>query len=124
MSTAPDPSPAGASGPQPAATAEDLRAALARLAPEAVPTFDAERAAAVARAREQVSSAPMRRFLRQWALYVAIERHPAQAARLRVLEGQAATATTPGQARAIAAEIGRILDKAAAEAGIPLGGTR
>ncbi|MFK0258446.1 DUF6247 family protein [Streptomyces sp. NPDC090445] len=123
MSTAPDPAPGG-SGPQPAATAEDLRAALARLAPDAVPTFDAERATAVARAREQVSSAPMRRFLRQWALYVAIERHPDQAARLRTLEDQAANAITPAQARAIATEIGDILDRAAAEAGIPLGGVR
>lgn len=123
MSTAPEPA-SGPSGPQPPATAEDIRAALARLAPDAVPTFDAERATAVARAREQVSSAPMRRFLRQWALYVALERHPDQAARLRVLEGQAAHATTPAEAAAITAEIGHILDKAAAEAGIPLGGAR
>ncbi len=110
--------------PQPAATAEDLRAALARIAPDAVPTFDAERATAVARAREQVSSAPMRRFLRQWALYVAIERHPETAARLRLLEDRAARVTDPDEARAIASEIGHILDKAAAEAGVPHGGAR
>ncbi|AZM93886.1 DUF6247 family protein [Streptomyces sp. W1SF4] len=121
MSTAPEHS-SGTPGPQPPATAEDLRAALARLAPDAVPTFDAERATAVARAREQVSSAPMRRFLRQWALYVAIERHPDQAARLRTLEASAAHAATPAEATAITTEIGHILDKAAAEAGIPLGG--
>ncbi|MFD7628942.1 DUF6247 family protein [Streptomyces sp. NPDC059851] len=123
MSTAPE-HPSEPAGPQPPATAEDLRAVLARLAPDAVPTFDAERATAVARAREQVSSAPMRRFLRQWALYVAIERHPDQAARLRALEERAAHAATPAEAAAIAAEIGRILDEAAAEAGIPLGGAR
>ncbi|MFF2194959.1 DUF6247 family protein [Streptomyces sp. NPDC058157] len=115
MSTAPDPS---------AATAEDLRATLTRLAPEAVATFDAERAAAVSRSREQLSSTPMRRFLHQWALYVAIERHPTQAARLRALENQAATASSPAQAREIASKIGHILDQAAIEAGIPLGGTR
>ncbi|MGW7063232.1 DUF6247 family protein [Streptomyces sp. NPDC054904] len=69
--------PAGAGGvPRPAATVEELRAALTRIAPDAVATFDAERAAAVARARQEVSSAPMRRFLRQWALHVALERHP------------------------------------------------
>ncbi|MFD4245005.1 hypothetical protein ACFWP3_25965 [Streptomyces sp. NPDC058525] len=118
MSTAPEPSPGG-SVPQPAATAEDLRAALARIAPDAVPTFDAERATAVARAREQFSAAPMRRFLRQWALYVAIERHPYLAALLRSLEARAARVTDPAEARAIAAEIGHILDKAAAEAAIP-----
>ncbi|KIF04682.1 hypothetical protein PL81_17340 [Streptomyces sp. RSD-27] len=123
MSTAPDHT-SGPAGPQPPAAAEDLRAALARLAPDAVATFDAERATAVARAREQVSSAPMRRFLRQWALYVAIERHPDEAARLRVLEDRASHAATPAEATAIAAEIGYILDKAAAEAGIPLGGAR
>ncbi|MFE7185315.1 hypothetical protein ACFU80_24955, partial [Streptomyces erythrochromogenes] len=37
---------------------EELWAALTRIAPDAVATFDAERAAPVARAREQVSSAP------------------------------------------------------------------
>ncbi|MEV4190912.1 hypothetical protein [Streptomyces toxytricini] len=108
--------------PQPAATVEDLRAALTRIAPDAVATFDAERAAAVALARQQVSSAPMRRFLRQWALHVAIERHPDLAARLRHLEARAAHVTDIEDGRTIAAEIGRILDKAAAEAGIPHGG--
>ncbi|MFD0271804.1 hypothetical protein ACFVGY_35325 [Streptomyces sp. NPDC127106] len=66
----------------------------------------------------------MRRFLCQWALYVAIERHPSQAARLRALEDQAADAATPAEAAKITAEIGRIFDVAAAEAGIPLGGAR
>ncbi|MER5934836.1 hypothetical protein [Streptomyces sp. NPDC002054] len=91
MSTASEPS-SGASVPQPAATAEELRAALARIAPDAVPTFDAERATAVAL--------------------------------LRSLEARAARVTDPAEARAIAAEIGHILDKAAAEAGIPHGGAR
>ncbi|MFC9817814.1 DUF6247 family protein [Streptomyces virginiae] len=108
--------------PQPPATVEELRAALTRIAPDAVATFDAERAAAVARAREQVSSAPMHRFLRQWALQIAIERHPDLAARLRHLEARAAHVTDPEDGRMIAAEIGRILDKAAAEAGLPHGG--
>ncbi|MFI5987180.1 DUF6247 family protein [Streptomyces sp. NPDC051555] len=123
MSTAAE-QPHGGSVPQPAATAEDLRATLARIAPEAVPTFDAERATAITRAREQVSSAPVRRFLRQWALYVAIERHPDTAARLRRLEDRAAHITDRDEARAIASEIGRILDKAAAEAGVADGGAR
>ncbi|MCX5078575.1 hypothetical protein OG321_39850 [Streptomyces sp. NBC_00424] len=107
--------------PQPAATVEEMRAALTRIAPDAVATFDAERAAAVALARQEFSSAPMRRFLRQWALTVAIERHPDLAARLRHLEARAAHVTDREEGRMIAAEIGRILDKAAAEAGVSHG---
>ncbi|MFI5868057.1 DUF6247 family protein [Streptomyces sp. NPDC051546] len=121
MSTAAEHS--GSAGvPQPAATVEELRAALTRIAPDAVATFDAERATAVARARQEVSSAPMRRFLRQWALHVAIERHPDLAARLRHLEARAAHVTDLEEGRMIASEIGRILDKAAAEAGTEHGG--
>ncbi|WP_156725883.1 DUF6247 family protein [Streptomyces apocyni] len=107
--------------PQPVSTPEDLRAALAMLAPEALTTFDAERAAALEQTREQVSAAPMRRFVGQWAVYVAVERHPAQAARLRALEARASTVGSVEEARAIASEIGRILDTACAEAGIERG---
>lgn len=82
MSTAAE-SPHQGGVPQPAATVEELRSALTRVSPDAVTTFDAERAEAVARARSEVSAAPMRRFVRQWALHVAIARHPQQAARLR-----------------------------------------
>lgn len=121
MSTAAE-HPHSAGVPQSAATPEELRATLARLAPDAVATFDAERAAAVARARAEVSAAPMRRFLRQWALTVAIERHPDLAARLRRLEALAGHVTDVEEGRMIATEIGRILDKAAAEAGLPHGG--
>ncbi|MET9697425.1 hypothetical protein ABZY31_10920 [Streptomyces sp. NPDC006529] len=127
MSTAAE-RPRGGSVPQSGATAEELRAALVRIAPGVVATFDAERATAVAltsaRAREQGSSAPVCRFLRQWALYVAIERHPGTAARLRLLEDRAAHVTEPDEARAIASELGRILDTAAAEAGVPCGGAQ
>ncbi|MCC3652432.1 DUF6247 family protein [Streptomyces sp. S07_1.15] len=103
---------------QPASTPEELRAALAVIAPDALPTFDAERAAALQQSREQVSAAPMRRFVGQWAVHVAVERHPERAARLRALEARAAETEDIGQAREIAAEIGRILDEACAEAGI------
>ncbi|MEV0635214.1 DUF6247 family protein [Streptomyces sp. NPDC050619] len=104
--------------PQPASTPEDLRSALAQLAPEALPTFDVERATALQQAREQVSAAPMRRFVGQWAVYVALERHPDLAARLRSLEARAATTESLEEARTIAAEIGRILDTACEEAGV------
>ncbi|GHC48472.1 DUF6247 family protein [Streptomyces flavofungini] len=118
MSTAPHSGSDDLVSPQPASTPEDLRAALARLAPDALPTFDAERADALRLAREQVSAAPMRRFVGQWAVYVAVERHPERAARLRALEARAATTESVDEARAIAAEIGSILDVSCAEAGI------
>jgi hypothetical protein len=60
----------------------------------------------------------MRRFVGQWAVYVALERHPERASRLRSLEARAATTESLEEARAIAAEIGRILDAACTEAGV------
>ncbi|WP_221462277.1 DUF6247 family protein [Streptomyces olivoverticillatus] len=104
--------------PQPASTPEELRAALALLAPDALPTFDSERAVALQQARETVNSAPLRRFVGQWAVYIAIERHPERAARLRELETRAAECEDLDEARSIVAEIGRILDAACAEAGV------
>ncbi|MEV2213046.1 DUF6247 family protein [Streptomyces sp. NPDC050997] len=104
--------------PQPAGIPEDLRASLAKLAPDALPSFDAERSVALQQAREQVSAAPMRRFVGQWAVYVALERHPERAARLRALEARAAETESLAEARTIASEIGRILDMACAEAGV------
>jgi len=118
MSTAAHPGSGDSLTPQPAGTPEDLRAALSQLAPDALPTFDAERSAALQQARERVSAAPMRRFVGQWAVYVALERHPERAARLRSLEARAATTESLDDARAIAAEIGRILDEACGEAGV------
>lgn len=103
---------------QPASTPEELRATLALIAPDALPTFDAERAAALQQSREQVSAAPMRRFVGQWSVYVAVERHPERAARLRALEDRAAVSGDIDEARALAAEIGHILDDACVEAGI------
>ncbi|MDT0344972.1 DUF6247 family protein [Streptomyces litchfieldiae] len=121
MTTASDSSAAVPPTPQPASTPEDLRAALSLVAPRALPTFDAERAVALQEARKQVSAAPMRRFVGQWALYVAVERHADRAARLRVLEARAAETDDLTEARAIAAEIGSIIDTAVAEAGIQRG---
>ncbi|WSA45168.1 hypothetical protein OIE51_13705 [Streptomyces sp. NBC_01803] len=91
------------------------------LAPQTLPTFDAERAVALQQAREQVSAAPMRRFVGQWALYVAIERHPNRTAHLRALETRASEADELAEARVTAAEIGDIIDTAVAEAGIQRG---
>ncbi|MFF4347286.1 hypothetical protein [Streptomyces sp. NPDC001530] len=120
MSTQPGPPPPSGHPriAQPASTPEELRAALAVIAPDVLPTFDAERAAALQQARDQVSAAPMRRFAGQWAVYVAIERYPERAARLHDLEVHAAQTADLDEARSIAAEIGRILDAASVEAGV------
>ncbi|MEU5548006.1 DUF6247 family protein [Streptomyces sioyaensis] len=104
--------------PQPNATAEELRAALVRIAPSQVAAYDAERTAAMEAARARVDAAPMRRFLRQWAFTVAIMRHPARAARLSELEARAAQMEDLTQARAIAAEVSAIQAEAAVEAGL------
>lgn len=104
--------------PQPAATPEALRAAVAQVAPESLAAFDAERAEAVRQARAEVSAAPLRSFTRQWSVNVAIARHPARAVRLRELETLAASSDDIVQAREAIAEIGRILDAAFAEAGV------
>ncbi|WAP56358.1 hypothetical protein [Streptomyces sp. S465] len=106
---------------QPASTPEALRAALAQVAPGSLATFDAERADAVRQARADVSAAPLRRFTRQWAVNVAIARHPARAARLRELEALVAETDDLVKAREAAAEVGRILDAAFAEAGVKRG---
>jgi hypothetical protein len=68
--------------------------------------------------REQVSAGPLRRFCEQWAVRVAVERHPEAAARLRTLEGRVAATDDLTEAREIVAEIGNILHVAFAEAGI------
>lgn len=91
---------------------------MALVAPGSLAAFDAERAEALRQARTEVSAAPLRRFIGQWAVNVAIERHPALAARLRELEALVAASDDLAEVRGAAAEIGRILDSAFAEAGL------
>lgn len=107
--------------PQPAATPEALRAAVAQVAPGSLAAFDAERAEAVQQARAEVSADPLRSFTGQWSVNVAIARHPARAARLRELEALASETDDLVQAREAIAEIGRILDAAFDEAGVRRG---
>ncbi|MBL1099567.1 DUF6247 family protein [Streptomyces coffeae] len=120
MSTQPD-QPYDPLPGQPADTPEALRAAVARIAPSSLAAFDAERAEALREARAEVSAAPLRRFTRQWSVYVAIARHPARAERLRTLETLVASSDDIVQVREAATEIGRILDAAFAEAGVKRG---
>lgn len=105
--------------PQPSATPEALRAALAQVAPGRLAAFDADRARSTDRAREQTSSDPLRRFVERWAIEVAVERHPENAARLRELQARAELVSDAGEARRIAVEISSIRAAAAAEAGVP-----
>ncbi|MBW5482204.1 hypothetical protein [Streptomyces bambusae] len=114
MSTAPQPSAV----PQPPAHPEAIRAALAQIAPHLLAAFDRDRAASTARARAEVSAVPLRTFTEAWVVEVAIARHPETAARLRALEARAGEVADLGTARDIAAEISRIRNAAAAEAGI------
>ncbi|MQY14237.1 hypothetical protein SRB5_43990 [Streptomyces sp. RB5] len=118
MSSAPQPSAI----PQPPAQPEAIRAALARVAPHLLADFDRDRAASTARARAEVSAGPLRTFAEAWAVEVAIARHPETAARLHALETHAGEVTDLGAARGIAAEISRIRNAAAAEAGIRTAG--
>jgi hypothetical protein len=104
--------------PQPKTTAEDLRATVVQIAPNQVAAFDAEQTAAMESTRSQVDAAPIRRFLRRWALTAAIESAPARAARLSELEARAGQVEDLAEGRAIAAEVAAIHTAAAAEAGI------
>lgn len=104
--------------PQPDTNAEELRAALTRIAPSQVVAFDAARTAAMTEARDKVDAAPMRRFLRTWAMTVAIERHPERAARLHSLQARAEEVEDLTEWRALTAEVAGIQRRAAAEAGI------
>ncbi|MFF4532764.1 DUF6247 family protein [Streptomyces sp. NPDC001407] len=104
--------------PQPANTPEDLRAAVAKVMPSSLTTFDTERAEALREARSTGNAGPMRRLVGQWAVYVAIARHPQRAARFHHLEATAERADTDAEAWAAASELGCILDQAFAEAGL------
>ncbi|WP_328926766.1 hypothetical protein OG429_20645 [Streptomyces sp. NBC_00190] len=118
MSTAPQSSAI----PQPPAQPEAIRAALAQVAPQLLADFDRDRAASTARARAEVSAIPLRTFTEAWAVEVAIARHPETATRLHALEARAGEVTDLGDARDIAAEISRIRNAAAAEAGLRTAG--
>ncbi|WP_267242579.1 hypothetical protein [Streptomyces sp. PR69] len=90
--------------------------------PHLLADFDRDRAASTARDRAEVSAVPLRAFTEAWAVEVAIARPPETAARLHMLESPAGAVTDPGEARDIAAEISRIRNAAANEAGLRTAG--
>lgn len=97
-------------------TPDGLRAAVARIAPSRIPTLTQHLFEATTNAQQTQSLAPLRAFVHSWAVFVAIERHPERAVRLRALE-RIVDAGEQDPAEAIA-EIRAIREAAEAEAGL------
>ncbi|WP_433892509.1 DUF6247 family protein [Streptomyces sp. CA-111067] len=70
----------------PELTPDALRAAVAKIAPSKIPGLTQHLFEATTNAQQTQSLAPLRAFVHSWAVFVAIERHPARAARLHELE--------------------------------------
>ena len=94
-----------------------LRVAVARLDPVALAKFEADWTAATARARDEYSILPVRHFVEHWFTWVAVERWPQLAARLRACERVVAESQDRAERRAAAAEISQILREAETAAG-------
>ncbi|MFB7459995.1 DUF6247 family protein [Streptomyces sp. NPDC056112] len=102
--------------PMPELTPDALRAAVARIAPSRIPVLTQHLFEATTNAQQTQSLAPLRAFVHSWAVFVAIERHPERAARLRELE-RIVDAGEQDPVQAIA-EIRAIREAAEAEAGL------
>ncbi|NAS25264.1 hypothetical protein GT755_26725 [Herbidospora sp. NEAU-GS84] len=102
--------------PQPPMTTAALRAAVAQIAPAHLGQFVEHLDQATEQAARQSTVAPLLGFLRQWAEFVAIHRHPATAARLHDLERQVAVATDRQTVTVLLAEIRAITDAARGDA--------
>lgn len=85
MSSQPD-SVYGPLIPMPELTADALRAAVAKIAPSRIPALTQHLFEATTNAQQTQSLAPLRAFVHSWAVFIAIERHPERATRLRELE--------------------------------------
>jgi hypothetical protein len=89
-----------------------LRAAVARLDPAALAKFEADWTAATARARDEYTLLPARYFIEHWFSWVAVERWPHLAARMRACERIVAESPDRAERRSAAAEISHILQQA------------
>lgn len=87
-----------------------LRAAVRRVAPDALGTFDIQHRHVRDLSSRSGDPVPVRMFLRRWGMFVELRSCPHRAARLARLEAAAAEATDTESARAAAQEIARILD--------------
>ena len=115
MSAQPD-GPYGPLIPMPELTPDALRAAVAKIAPSRMPALTQHLFEATTNAQQTQSLAPLRAFVHSWAVFIAIERHPERAARLRELE-RLVDAGEADPTEAIT-EIGQIRTAAEAEAGL------
>ncbi|MFG3021745.1 DUF6247 family protein [Streptomyces sp. NPDC048254] len=102
--------------PMPELTPDGLRAAVARIAPSRIPALTQHLFEATTNAQQTQSLAPLRAFVHSWAVFVAVQRHPERAARLRELE-RIVDAGEQDPAGAIT-EIRAIREAAEAEAGL------
>ncbi|GHG69653.1 DUF6247 family protein [Streptomyces griseocarneus] len=102
--------------PMPPITPAALRAAIAQIAPAHLPSFVKHLDQAVEQAAAQSTIAPLRTFLQQWGRFVAIQRFPARAARLRALEDAAAEATDREEVGRLVSGMMEIIDEADREA--------
>ncbi|MDX3453720.1 hypothetical protein PV396_17465 [Streptomyces sp. ME02-8801-2C] len=102
--------------PMPALTPGALRAAVESLTPSRMPTFISDLVDATTSAQELQSLAPLRTFVHTWGVFVAIQRYPSLAARLRHLE-EMVSAGVEDPTDAIV-EIRKIHVDAEAEAGL------
>ncbi|MFI1800053.1 hypothetical protein ACH427_22245 [Streptomyces sp. NPDC020379] len=75
--------PAGDLFPRPAPTCPALRAAPARVVPDRLPGFRADRDTAFTRATETGASGPVKDFQLKWATVIEIERRPPLVHRMR-----------------------------------------
>ena len=87
-----------------------LRAAVRRVAPDVLGTFDIQHRHVRDLSSRNGDPVPVRMFLRRWGMFVELRSCPRRAARLAHLEVAAAEATDTESARAAAQEIARILD--------------
>jgi hypothetical protein len=101
--------------PMPALTPAALRTAVAQIAPAHLPAFVEHLDRAVEQAAAQSTISPLRTFLQRWGEFVAIQRYPARAARLRELETAAETAADREALRSALDGIQRITDEARRE---------
>ncbi|MEU9555544.1 DUF6247 family protein [Streptomyces fumanus] len=102
--------------PMPELTPEALRRAVAHIAPSRLPALTQHLFEATTNAQQTRSLAPLRAFVHSWAVFVAIERHPARAERLRELERIVDTGEADPSDAIV--EIRAIWEAAEAEAGL------
>lgn len=70
----------------PELTPDALRAAVAKIAPSRIPELTKHLFEATTDAQATSSLAPLQAFVHSWAVFIAVERYPQRAARLRELE--------------------------------------